>query len=377
MATLKVLFVDNDMLVLKALQRAARRIRPDWQILLCDDPSGWQQQITQAVDVVVCDYLMLGLRGNELLQQVREAMPSAIRVLLTGDTSPTVLESLNHCSHFMIGKPYTEQDLAYLFACAERLQKLPFTADERHYLGGLQELPVMPKLLIKFKRIMREPEVDLEKLTALISHDAVLSGKLLQYANSAFFGFGRKTTSLFEAIMRLGSKLTEAIVTSMLVDKTFAAHIPVAVLRSINDAAFQHAQLARQIVETLDWPTEAADDIFSAAMLSGLGRLIVAARLQHQALLKPEMVSGNLSLTHFENSALVSAYILTLWGYPDDFCNMVLKQDTAANEHNEQQLKQFILFITKHWLLANGGQRRNLLSMIETPALHAALQHRL
>lgn len=377
MVTLKVLFVDNDPLVLKALQRAARRIQPDWQILLCDDPNNWQTLVPQPVDVVVCDYLMLGLHGNELLQQVREAMPGAIRVLLTGDTSPTVLESLNHCSHFMIGKPYTEQDLAYLFYCAERLQKLPFTADERHYLGGLQELPVMPKLLIKFKRIMLEPELDLEKLTELLSHDAVLSGKLLQYANSAFFGFGRKTTSLFEAIMRLGSKLTEAIVTSMLADKTFAAHIPVAVLRSINDAAFQHAQLARQIVETLDWPTEAADEIFSAAMLSGLGRLIVAASLQHQAPLKPEVASGNLSLTHFENSALVSAYILTLWGYPDDFCNMVLKQDTAANEHNEQQLKQFILFITKRWLLANSGQRRNLLSMIETPALHAALQQRL
>ncbi|MCH1918183.1 HDOD domain-containing protein [Shewanella sp. A3A] len=377
MATLKVLFVDNDPLVLKALQRAARRIRPDWQILLCDAPSDWQQQITQAVDVVVCDYLMLGLRGNALLQQVREVMPSAIRVLLTGDTSPTVLDSLNHCSHFMIGKPYTEQDLAFLFGCAERLQQLPFTADERHYLGGLQELPVMPKLLIKFKRIMLEPELDLEKLTELLSHDAVISGKLLQYANSAFFGFGRKTTSLFEAIMRLGTKLTEAIVTSMLVDQTFAAQIPQAVLRSINDAAFQHAQLARQIVESLDWPTEAADELFSAAMLSGLGRLIVAARMQSQTPLKPENITGSVSLAYFDSSALVSAYILTLWGYPDDFCNMVIKQDTAANEHNEQELKQFILFITKRWLLANNTQRRNLLSMIETPALHAALQQRL
>ncbi|MCH1932660.1 hypothetical protein L9G16_21180, partial [Shewanella sp. A25] len=88
-----------------------------------------------------------------------------------------------------------------------------------------------------------------------------------------------------------------------------------------------------QIVESLDWPTEAADELFSAAKFSGLGRLIVAARMQSQTPLKPENITGSVSLAYFDSSALVSAYILTLWGYPDDFGNMVLKQDTAANEH--------------------------------------------
>ena len=377
MVTLRVLFVDDDPLVLKALQRASRRIRPDWHIVLCDAPSNWQQQVQQPVDIVVCDYLMPGIRGNELLNQFRELMPSAIRVLLTGDTSPEVLESLHHCSHFMIGKPYTEQDLAYLFNCAERLKKLPFTEQDRVKLGALQELPVMPDLLVKFRRIMLQPELDIEQLAELCSHDAVLSGKLLQYANSAFFGFGRKTTSLFEAIMRLGSKLTEAIVTSMLADKSFSGKLPNEVHRCINDAAFQHAQLARFVVEELDWPSDAADELFSAGMLSGLGRLIVAAKLQPESSVKLESVNCSNSLVLFENSELVSAYILTLWGYPEPFCKMVLQQDTAANEHNGQELKNFILFITKRWMVSNNAQRRELLRMIETPELQVALQKRL
>ncbi|QSX33183.1 HDOD domain-containing protein [Shewanella avicenniae] len=382
MEPLTVLFVDDDPLVLKALQRAARRIRPEWRIYLSTEPTQWQASCKQPVDIVVCDYVMPGIRGNELLKQVREKMPSAIRVLLTGDTSPAVLESLYHCSHFMIGKPYKEQDLVYLFSCAERLKLLPFTAAERQILGCLQELPAMPQLLIQFKRILNDPELDIEDLAELISQDSVLSGKLLQYANSAFFGFGRKTTSIFEAIMRLGSKLTEAIIISMLVDTTLSCRLPEEQLRCINESALAHARLSRHIAEYLDLPADHVDELFAAAMLSGLGRLIVAtqqyceehARLQNATASSTALVlTAEHSLLSLENSALVSAYMLTLWGYPAEFCTMVLKQDMPADESQPNGLKQFILFLGKRWLVANSTKRKELLSMIHLPELQQAL----
>ncbi|PCJ35573.1 MAG: hypothetical protein COA75_10485 [Cellvibrionales bacterium] len=51
---------------------------------------------------------------------------------------------------------------------------------------------------------LHQPNVEVSKLTELISHDVALSYKLLRYVNSAMYGFEREITSIDETVFILG-----------------------------------------------------------------------------------------------------------------------------------------------------------------------------
>ncbi|MCA9730118.1 MAG: response regulator, partial [Candidatus Eisenbacteria bacterium] len=79
-----VLFVDDDLVVLNAMSRNFQR--QPFRVRIA--PSAFEAleilgDLT--VDVVVVDEHMPGMRGTELLQQLRREHPEVIRILLTGD----------------------------------------------------------------------------------------------------------------------------------------------------------------------------------------------------------------------------------------------------------------------------------------------------
>lgn len=57
---MKVVCVDDDDFMLKALGRMIRRMRPDWQIELVEDANHWVADVNHAPSVVISDLLMPG-----------------------------------------------------------------------------------------------------------------------------------------------------------------------------------------------------------------------------------------------------------------------------------------------------------------------------
>jgi c-di-GMP-related signal transduction protein len=58
--------------------------------------------------------------------------------------------------------------------------------------------------LLQMINALQSPNVDFEDIEKIIKHDVVLSYKLLQYINSAFFGLGTKVKSVMHAMSLLG-----------------------------------------------------------------------------------------------------------------------------------------------------------------------------
>ncbi|QUN05479.1 HDOD domain-containing protein [Shewanella yunxiaonensis] len=364
MSQLKVIFVDDDMLLLKALHRLAMRLRPDWVFVLCDQPKRWLEYggagAAMSADIVVSDYVMPGILGNQILQQASHKLPMAIRVLLTADCSSEVVQQLESYSHFVFAKPYREQDLAHLFKCAERLQKLPFTLEDRQRVGRINQLPVMPQLIMQLRQVLADPDSDLSDCAELVVHDPVVSGKLIQSANSAMLGFSRQTSSLQEAITRLGAKLTEAIITTLLISEDIKQRLPACVHHHINNQAFIHANYCRRIAQYAGMSLAQRDTVFSAALLSAIGQLMLETLQQNAAAELPE------SRSDFEDATLLSAYILTLWGYPEAFCQTLMMQDLPTNEDSEQGKMAFMLFLAKRLMLDGASAASVLQAMIES-----------
>ncbi|MCD8475460.1 MAG: HDOD domain-containing protein, partial [Shewanella fodinae] len=247
--------------------------------VLCDQPSRWLEFCGDgkelSADVVVSDYVMPGINGNQILQQASHKLPTAIRVLLTADASSEVFQQLESYGHFVFSKPFREADLEHLFNCAERLQNCRLRWRIGARVGRINQLPIMPQLVMQLRQLLADPDSDLSDCAELVVHDPVVSGKLIQSANSALLGYSRQTSSLQEAITRLGAKLTEAIITTLLIGEDIRHRLPASVHSHINDQAFIHANYCRRLAQYAGMPVAQRDMLFSAALLSAIGQLLL------------------------------------------------------------------------------------------------------
>ena len=78
-----VLCVDDERPILAALARVLRR--EPYQVMMTDDPEEALHQVrSRFVSLILVDYRMPALSGTGLLQMVKAASPSTIRIMLTG-----------------------------------------------------------------------------------------------------------------------------------------------------------------------------------------------------------------------------------------------------------------------------------------------------
>ncbi|MDP2344235.1 MAG: response regulator [Deltaproteobacteria bacterium] len=80
---LKILFVDDDSLILSAVKRSLAR--EGFEIHTTLEPLDAVKLIAaHHIDVVVSDYMMPGMNGVELLSLVRRLHPKVTRIMMTG-----------------------------------------------------------------------------------------------------------------------------------------------------------------------------------------------------------------------------------------------------------------------------------------------------
>jgi len=322
-----VLFIDDDIFMLKALLRASMRLRPGWHYFYSENASQWQAALPAGVvpDLVVSDYLMPGMNGDRLLTDVMSVSPATVRVLMTGDTSEEVVSSVSVQAHFVLGKPFNENDLQNLFGCIERLRSLQLPLQLRQQLGKADHLPVLPAVIRKLRQELSNDSPDINQVVDLIAHEPVIAARLMQLANSAFLGFSRATHSLSEALMRLGLRLVEAIVTLMAVEHLVAGFKSDVDHQHISDRAFQHACTVRHLAHAARLSAEQQDLLFVSALLSALGPLSKLQFAAQSGTPLPEQING------IDSSSVMTVYLLTLWGYPQSLCQLELDLTALRN----------------------------------------------
>jgi len=107
---LKILFVDDEARILRALKALFR----DHKVTIENDARASIELAKYGdFDVVVCDQRMPGMEGIEVLRQIKEAAPRAMRILLTGYSDlKAVLGSVNEGEVFrFVNKPWNHTEL--------------------------------------------------------------------------------------------------------------------------------------------------------------------------------------------------------------------------------------------------------------------------
>lgn len=108
-----VLLVDDDPRLLQGLSRALRR--EPYDVVAVDSArAAFAALDARAIDVVVSDEAMPGMRGTEFLAHMRRLHPDTVRVLLTGRvTAELACRAINYSEVYrLVSKPCVPEELA-------------------------------------------------------------------------------------------------------------------------------------------------------------------------------------------------------------------------------------------------------------------------
>jgi HD-like signal output (HDOD) protein len=316
---LQVLFVDDDPLVLLGLRRMLRSERNQWVTQFATRGSEALALLDDFdFDVVLSDMQMPDMDGAELLTRVRQRRPSAVRIVLSGQSERASAVKAASVAHQFLSKPTDAQALRNAVSRARDLEDRLHQARLRSALGALDILPSPSATVTSLNAAFADPSSDLDLIVGIVEPDLAISSKILQLVNSAFFALPREVASLHEAVAYLGMENLRAVATSA--DMFQALHSGPSVeqlARQLQAHSQGVMRLARHILPRAMRP----GDLFLGGLLHDIGLLAAAALVPD---LWADLVAGTsgpwttndeerlLGATHSD----IGAYLLCLWGMP-------------------------------------------------------------
>jgi putative nucleotidyltransferase with HDIG domain len=314
---IRIMFVDDDLNVLEAMQRTMRPMRHEWSMEFVSSGAEALERLAKTVaDVIVTDMCMPGMDGWQLLAEVKTLYPQTVRLVLSGHADPGAIMRLVGTAHQYIAKPGETATLKAAIAQTQLLKRL-LTSDRLAALvGSVGTLPSCPRAFQEISACLRQPNASAADAARIIGRDAAMTANLMKLVNSAFFGQRRPISSVERALAYLGLDTVAALALGHSLFQNAGSSPPGGVnLESLWKHSLQTAMAARAIALVEKLPTARAEEAFMAGMLHDIGRVVYATRSSARPG-QPASSSGDTVEQVDRHHAEVGAYLLGLWGFP-------------------------------------------------------------
>jgi HD-like signal output (HDOD) protein len=271
---------------------------------------------------------MPGMDGAELLAAAQGQCPGAVRMILSGHADRGAALRSVGVAHRFLSKPCDAQTLLASVSDACKLHDRLDCPELRRLVGGLGGLPSPPESTASIAEALARPDVSERAVATVIEHDPSFAAKLVQLANSAFFGLARSTADVVEAVAHLGLDSIRDVVSAMEAAGLFRCDSPDAarLANEVRTRSHAIAVAARGRV-----PEEHAQVAFAAGLLHDIGRLAFMAIAPEQAQAVEEDERRGVDLATAEKKyfgathAEVSGYLIRLWGLPSSLLSPVVQ----------------------------------------------------
>ncbi len=319
----RILFVDDEQGVLDGLRNVLRGQRREWEMVFALGGVAALAEIDRCdFDVVVSDMRMPGMDGATLLTRVKAKQPRTVRIVLSGQTDLEAAMRTVFVAHQFIAKPCDAETLRGIVDRACKLNTMLHSESLRQFAGDISTLPSSPGVYLAITQALANPSASISDVARVVERDPGLCAKLLQVANSAFFGIGRKVTTVTDAATYLGTATLKnlALALESFPQLEGAGGPDKETFRKLRVHSLLVAFLARQIIGTKD--KRRADEAFVAGMLHDVGHVILAMRSSVTA------APGGI------DHAMLGAYLLGLWGLPHPMMEAVANhEDPGVVDH--------------------------------------------
>jgi len=339
----RILFVDDDPNVLFGLRNVLRSKRREWDMVFAIGSEEALARLAEGpFDVVVSDMRMFRMDGATLLAKVKQMQPSAVRMILSGQTElESVMKSV-FIAHMFLSKPCDPALFQRVVDRACRLQAILSSDELRAAAGKVEMLPAAPKTYVALNTALMGSDCTVAAVVRIIERDVGLCAKLLQLVNSAFFGLPRRISSLAETVTYLGISTIKSLALALETFSTAAERsgLSEAALLALQTQSLLTGQIARQI-EAKD--AKKAEEAFLAGVLHAVGWLV------------PSKVASAQGHGKSADRALLGAYLLGLWGLPHPIIEAVAyHKEPCLLAHSAVELVD-IIYLADHLATELGG----------------------
>lgn len=324
--TNRILFVDDDTLVLRSVQRGLRKRASDWDLVFAENAAEAMQCLaTTPIDILVTDLAMPTTNGIELLHQVRNQYPSTVRIMMSGTSDAAVMMKAIPVAHQFLSKPSSIQSLIAVIQSAASMRNLLNNEAIATIVGSTTSLPALPSVYKDLCAALELPTTRIEDIVSIVERDPAVLARLLQVVNSAFFGAPAPLHSSTDAVRYIGAtKLKNIILSTEIFGAFDTAKLPKSFsLSELQAHAFKTSKIACRIATD-------RDRAMSAGLLHDIGQLILADRIPEQwGECYAEALQTGRSLDEVEREHLgtthaeVGAYLLGIWGLPQELVEAV------------------------------------------------------
>jgi HD-like signal output (HDOD) protein/CheY-like chemotaxis protein len=328
----RVLFVDDDRNVLDAIERTLLDPNSDYEMAFTTNGREALRKLEESeFDVIVADMHMPEVGGAELLTEVTRLSPQTVRILLSDNAGIDLVLRSSTTAHQFLTKPCDAATLRTTLERALRIREMLASPGLRTVVSRMTSLPSLPAMYTKLVESLDDPEISSRKLGEIIAQDVGMSAKILQIANSAFFGLYRYVANPSEAAVYLGIDTIRALTLSTTVFSAFQeAGLNPFFIGQLQQHSMGTGIVAHAIAKVENLPKKDCDASLVGGLLHDAGKLVLAANCPKEyadvlALVRKESITAYAAegrvfgATH----AGIGSYLLWLWGLPDEVCRAV------------------------------------------------------
>lgn len=210
------------------------------------------------------------------------------------------------------------------------------------YINRVKSLPPAPRILPELLSLLRQEDVDADRVVKLIEFDPAITAAVLRLCNSAVLAGAQPATDLQSAVTRLGFRHVYQLVAAVSGSRLLGIAQKGC---GINGGElWQHsvtAAVAAQLIAQSNNDDESL--AFTAALLHDLGKIVLAGALEH---IYGELVENSQSqqaaLIATEKRLLgvqhaeIGGHLLARWKFPENIVNAVTfhHEPAAARPHD-------------------------------------------
>jgi putative nucleotidyltransferase with HDIG domain len=345
MKALKVIFIDDQVFLLNAIERIVRKAATNWDVRYFDaarSALAWMEE--NPVDVVVTDMRMPLMDGVQFLDVVRLRFPNVIRFILSGCTHTDRTLDAIRVAHQYFVKPFSTRNLIEALELTHTLYKRIRNPGLQGIIASVDRIPTPRRVFYEISEALDHPDSRIDDIAQIIERDTGVSSKVLQVVNSAFFGQSNPVMDIREAVAILGY---EAIRSLVLIVGIASDHKEVlGGLISIDlfsDHCMEVARYCRWMGKQLGYSVQDQNTLFTIGLLHDIGRLLIIkkyAELYTEHGLTENPYTTKLHISQFEklaeDHAGIGAALIALWGLPPRIVNTIAFYPTPESaEHDD------------------------------------------
>ncbi|MDX2474220.1 MAG: HDOD domain-containing protein [Candidatus Krumholzibacteria bacterium] len=236
------------------------------------------------------------------------------------------------------------------------------TSSAATMIAAVNELPPMPQVVTQVMDLLSDPDSQTSELIKILSLDPALVARLIRVSNSALYGRGEETTSLSQAVVRLGANTVRSLVMAASMKSLFP--LTKANVGVWGQALWQHSiecgLAARRVAQIADYPDP--EEAFVAGILHDVGKVVILLHKpdDYRAILKEQATApggslgaerANLGFDHLE----VGKLLVEKWQMPGNLQACVAHHHEPENAGENERLAR-IVALANHLSHAYGLQ---------------------